>query len=183
MYWPDLWGIWGSPPKTQSEAEVAADRSTRHRTRTISIVETTTIASSWRQLKITIKQRSTTNHRRDAKQTKIIMPSDGKETVITLKGSVQTVSEFFFTAINSILYQRGKQANKLFPLPFCSCVSSTNKLIIPFVSFIPSFTRNLSTRNIQTRIKVWIDRPNNYRSRITILPQIGNDSNGIMVNE
>lgn len=51
MYWPDLWGIWGSPPKTQSEAEVAADRSTRHRTRTISIVETTTIASSWRQLK------------------------------------------------------------------------------------------------------------------------------------
>ena len=58
------------------------------------------------------------------------MPSDGKETVITLKGSVQTVSEFFFTAINSILYQRGKQANKLFPLPFCSCVSSTNKLII-----------------------------------------------------
>ena len=58
------------------------------------------------------------------------MPSDGKETVITLKGSVQTVSEFFFTAINSILYQRGKQANKLFPLPFCSCVSSTSKLII-----------------------------------------------------
>jgi mitotic spindle assembly checkpoint protein MAD2 len=29
-------------------------------------------------------------------------------TVITLKGSVEIVSEFFFTAINSILYQRGK---------------------------------------------------------------------------
>jgi len=34
--------------------------------------------------------------------------TDAKDTVITLKGSVQTVSEFFFTAINSILYQRGK---------------------------------------------------------------------------
>jgi mitotic spindle assembly checkpoint protein MAD2 len=30
------------------------------------------------------------------------------DTVITLKGSVEIVSEFFFTAINSILYQRGK---------------------------------------------------------------------------
>lgn len=30
-----------------------------------------------------------------------------KDTVITLKGSVEIVSEFFFTAINSILYQRG----------------------------------------------------------------------------
>jgi mitotic spindle assembly checkpoint protein MAD2 len=29
------------------------------------------------------------------------------QTVITLKGSVEIVSEFFFTAINSILYQRG----------------------------------------------------------------------------
>ena len=29
------------------------------------------------------------------------------KTIITLKGSVQIVSEFFFTAINSILYQRG----------------------------------------------------------------------------
>lgn len=30
------------------------------------------------------------------------------KTEITLKGSVDIVSEFFFTAINSILYQRGK---------------------------------------------------------------------------
>lgn len=30
------------------------------------------------------------------------------QTVITLKGSVDIVSEFFFTAINSILYQRGE---------------------------------------------------------------------------
>jgi len=30
-----------------------------------------------------------------------------RDTVITLKGSVDIVSEFFFTAINSILYQRG----------------------------------------------------------------------------
>lgn len=29
------------------------------------------------------------------------------DTIITLKGSVEIVSEFFFTAINSILYQRG----------------------------------------------------------------------------
>jgi mitotic spindle assembly checkpoint protein MAD2 len=30
------------------------------------------------------------------------------KTVITLKGSVAVVSEFFFCAINSILYQRGE---------------------------------------------------------------------------
>jgi mitotic spindle assembly checkpoint protein MAD2 len=30
------------------------------------------------------------------------------DTIITLKGSVEIVTEFFFTAINSILYQRGK---------------------------------------------------------------------------
>jgi len=37
-------------------------------------------------------------------------PKDGDDTnktVITLKGSVTIVSDFFFTAINSILYQRG----------------------------------------------------------------------------
>jgi mitotic spindle assembly checkpoint protein MAD2 len=36
------------------------------------------------------------------------MTSVGSKTVITLKGSVEIVSEFFFTAINSILYQRGE---------------------------------------------------------------------------
>jgi hypothetical protein len=36
------------------------------------------------------------------------------DTVITLKGSVEIVSEFFFTAINSILYQRGEFINLLF---------------------------------------------------------------------
>jgi len=35
------------------------------------------------------------------------MSSTDTETVITLKGSVDIVTEFFFTAINSILYQRG----------------------------------------------------------------------------
>jgi hypothetical protein len=30
------------------------------------------------------------------------------KTEITLKGSVDIVSDFFFTAINSILYQRGE---------------------------------------------------------------------------
>jgi len=35
------------------------------------------------------------------------MPSSDKQTIITLKGSVDIISEFFFTAINSILYQRG----------------------------------------------------------------------------
>lgn len=33
---------------------------------------------------------------------------DCNKTVITLKGSVTIVADFFFTAINSILYQRGK---------------------------------------------------------------------------
>jgi mitotic spindle assembly checkpoint protein MAD2 len=36
------------------------------------------------------------------------MTSVESKTVITLKGSVEIVSEFFFTAINSILYQRGE---------------------------------------------------------------------------
>jgi len=35
------------------------------------------------------------------------MPLCDSKTIITLKGSVAIVSEFFFTAINSILYQRG----------------------------------------------------------------------------
>jgi len=35
------------------------------------------------------------------------MTADKNDTVITLKGSVEIVAEFFFTAINSILYQRG----------------------------------------------------------------------------
>jgi len=35
------------------------------------------------------------------------MTSTDTQTEITLKGSVDIVSEFFFTAINSILYQRG----------------------------------------------------------------------------
>ena len=35
------------------------------------------------------------------------MTSVENKTIITLKGSVEIVSEFFFTAINSILYQRG----------------------------------------------------------------------------
>ena len=33
--------------------------------------------------------------------------STDTRTIITLKGSVKIVSEFFFTAVNSILYQRG----------------------------------------------------------------------------
>ena len=35
------------------------------------------------------------------------MSATDTKTIITLKGSVKIVSEFFFTAINSILYQRG----------------------------------------------------------------------------
>jgi hypothetical protein len=36
------------------------------------------------------------------------MTDAASKTEITLKGSVEIVSDFFFTAINSILYQRGK---------------------------------------------------------------------------
>jgi hypothetical protein len=32
------------------------------------------------------------------------------KTEITLRGSVEIVSDFFFTAINSILYQRGEES-------------------------------------------------------------------------
>lgn len=39
------------------------------------------------------------------------MTSTESKTEITLKGSVEIVSEFFFTAINSILYQRGTFSN------------------------------------------------------------------------
>lgn len=39
--------------------------------------------------------------------------STDNKTEITLKGSVDIVSEFFFTAINSILYQRGKHFQEI----------------------------------------------------------------------
>jgi len=45
-----------------------------------------------------------------SKQSTMTKHSDGDDankTVITLKGSVTIVADFFFTAINSILYQRG----------------------------------------------------------------------------
>lgn len=42
------------------------------------------------------------------------MSAVDNKTVITLKGSVEIVSEFFFTAINSILYQRGIYAPDTF---------------------------------------------------------------------
>lgn len=38
----------------------------------------------------------------------MLMLDTAEKTEITLKGSVEIVSEFFFTAINSILYQRGE---------------------------------------------------------------------------
>jgi len=44
------------------------------------------------------KQQSTMANKND---------DDATKTVITLKGSVKIVADFFFTAINSILYQRG----------------------------------------------------------------------------
>jgi mitotic spindle assembly checkpoint protein MAD2 len=40
------------------------------------------------------------------------MTSTDSKTEITLKGSVDIVSEFFFTAINSILYQRGQSRTR-----------------------------------------------------------------------
>jgi len=34
------------------------------------------------------------------------------DSIISLKGSVEIVSDFFFAAINSILYQRGKDMSR-----------------------------------------------------------------------
>lgn len=47
--------------------------------------------------------------------------STASKTEITLKGSVEIVSDFFFTAINSILYQRGEFSLFVSPCP-CSAV-------------------------------------------------------------
>ena len=51
------------------------------------------------------------NHKNSGKKNNIMTKQndgdDSNKTVITLKGSVSIVADFFFTAINSILYQRG----------------------------------------------------------------------------
>lgn len=39
----------------------------------------------------------------------LLLKEKEQKTEITLKGSVAIVSDFFFTAINSILYQRGEK--------------------------------------------------------------------------
>ena len=54
-----------------------------------------------------------------------------EKTEITLKGSVEIVSEFFFTAINSILYQRGTWVKN-----------------IDSFSLVETFSPNLSIQNI-----------------------------------
>ena len=52
------------------------------------------------------------------------------QTEITLKGSVDIVSEFFFYAINSILYQRGK---------YCVILSSVLYIISIFDNVIDRY--------------------------------------------
>lgn len=58
-----------------------------------------------------------------------------KKTEITLKGSVAIVSDFFFTAINSILYQRGKFAIAIHTLDLLSiCLRLINQSL--YLSFL-----------------------------------------------
>ena len=64
------------------------------------------------------------NHKNSGKKNNIMTKQndgdDSNKTVITLKGSVSIVADFFFTAINSILYQRGtlSRASKIILIPF-----------------------------------------------------------------
>jgi len=53
------------------------------------------------------------------------------QTEITLKGSVDIVSDFFFTAINSILYQRGTCS-------YCTLVACYSRALLPFCSSVVS---------------------------------------------
>jgi mitotic spindle assembly checkpoint protein MAD2 len=53
--------------------------------------------------------------------------STASKTEITLKGSVEIVSDFFFTAINSILYQRGKFIHQ--PLYFKYCIACAGTVL------------------------------------------------------
>ena len=46
--------------------------------------------------------------RKSNRSTSMATNSSNNKTEITLRGSVDIVSDFFFTAINSILYQRGE---------------------------------------------------------------------------
>jgi mitotic spindle assembly checkpoint protein MAD2 len=62
--------------------------------------------------------------------------STASKTEITLKGSVEIVSEFFFTAINSILYQRGTRVT------FCFCF-----FLIAFVCDTKTLSRARSSHN------------------------------------
>ena len=59
-------------------------------------------------------------------QQQLLCDKANSETEITLKGSVDIVSDFFFTAINSILYQRGTLEPVLLCMLECSLVALTN---------------------------------------------------------
>jgi hypothetical protein len=83
------------------------------------------------------------------------------KTEITIKGSVEIVSDFFFTAINSILYQRGESVFS--PCKACSCasLSATRECIIitlkltRWILCLFFSVRHLHARDVQARIKVW----------------------------
>jgi len=63
------------------------------------------------------------------------------DTVITLKGSVEIVSEFFFTAINSILYQRGIYQPETFKRESkygLTVLTTTDKGLLTYLSSVMS---------------------------------------------
>lgn len=77
-------------------------------------------------------------------QTLCLKEADEKTSEITLKGSVDIVSDFFFTAINSILYQRGSCRKEIQFL----LVTLDSSLTDVYSSIL--LGRHLRTGNIQT---------------------------------
>jgi hypothetical protein len=70
-----------------------------------------------------------------------------KDAQINLKGSVAIVSDFFFTAINSILYQRGKFDDLFIGLLDFVSVVLTNRQQCIILQFLLCEFRNLHARN------------------------------------
>eukprot|EP00956_Cyclotella_meneghiniana_P007613 scaffold10237_cov71-Cyclotella_meneghiniana.AAC.19 len=79
------------------------------------------------------------------------------DTVITLKGSVEIVSEFFFTAINSILYQRGIYQPETFKRESkygLTVLTTTDQGLLTYLSSVMSQMSSWLTDNDVQRLVV-----------------------------
>jgi mitotic spindle assembly checkpoint protein MAD2 len=87
------------------------------------------------------------------------MSATDTKTVITLKGSVAIVSEFFFTAINSILYQRGIYTPETFRRESkygLTVLTTTDDGLLQYLN------------NIMTQMETWLSHGNVQRLVVVV---------------